>query len=336
MKLGFMLMLSVCLLCGCGKTQQVEESFELTRADAPTYSQDYITVGFIQTGKESDWRDANTNDFLNTFTEENGYNLIYIDGNSDSDRQIKAMNDLISQKVDYIILDPIVESGWEESLQLAKEKDIPVIVSDRMVSADESLYTCWIGSDFETEGRNAAKWLEDYLEKTGRSDETIRIVILEGTEGASAAIGRTNGLNAEIEKHDNWEVLTTRCANFTQGEGKNVMEEILEEYDDIDVLISENDNMMFGAMKAMEQAQVTYGVNGEVITVSFDALYEAFENMLDGKIMVSVECNPLIAGLSHEVIQKLEAGEEVDKVNYVEESIFSFENAAQYIDGRKY
>jgi simple sugar transport system substrate-binding protein len=44
----------------------------------------------------------------------------------------------------------------------------------------------------------------------------------------------------------------------------------------------------------------------------------------------------LIAGLSHEVIQKLEAGEEVNKVNYVEESVFSYENAAQFIDERKY
>ncbi len=336
MRLRWVLLMCVCLLCGCGKAEQAEESVELTRAQAPTYSQDYITVGFIQTGKESDWRDANTNDFLNTFTKENGYNLIYIDGNSDSDRQIKAMNDLIRQQVDYIILDPIVETGWEESLRFAKEKNIPVIVSDRMVSADETLYTCWIGSDFETEGRNAAKWLEEYLEKTGRSEETIRIVLLEGTVGASAAIGRTDGLNAEMAKHENWELLTARCANFTQGEGKNVMEEILQEYEDIDVLISENDNMMFGAMKAMEQAGVTYGVDGEVITVSFDALHEAFENMIDGKLMVSVECNPLIAGLSHEVIQKLEAGEEIDKINYVEEAVFSYENAAQHINERKY
>ncbi|MBE5882691.1 MAG: LacI family transcriptional regulator [Lachnospiraceae bacterium] len=329
-------MVSMLGLFGCAAPEDASESLELVRADAPTYSDEYITVGFIQTGKESDWRDANTNDFLSTFTRENGYNLIYIDGNSDSDRQIKAMNDLISQEVDYIIIDPIVETGWNDSLLAAQEKGIPVIVSDRMVNADESLYTCWIGSDFETEGHKAAKWLEEYLESVGRTDETIRIVILEGTEGASAAIGRTNGLNAEIEKHENWEVLTTRCANFTQGEGKNIMEEILKEYEDIDVLISENDNMMFGAMKAMEQAGVSYGVDGDVITVSFDALHEAFELMMEGKLMVSVECNPLIAGLSHEVIQKLEAGEEIDMVNYVEESVFSYENAADYINERKY
>lgn len=331
-----LLLFCIWIVTGCQKEDTVGEEQELIRARAPVYSEEYITVGFIQTGKESDWRDANTNDFLNTFTEENGYQLIYIDGNSDSGRQVKAINDLIRQKVDYIILDPIVESGWTESLTAAKEAGIPVIVSDRMVDADESLYTCWIGSDFETEGHNAALWLEEYLSENGRSNEQINIVILEGTEGASATIGRSKGLNEEIKKHENWNVLTSRCGNFTQGEGKTVMEEILKEYQDIDVVISENDNMMFGAMKAMEEAGISYGVGGEVITISFDALYEAFELMTEGKLMVSVECNPLIAGLSHQVIQSLEAGHEVEKVNYVEESVFSYVNAAEYIEDRKY
>lgn len=330
------LILCAFIMSGCQKEEIQQESQTLVRANAPTYNEEYITVGFIQTGKESDWRDANTNDFLNTFTEENGYNLIYIDGNSDSDRQIKVINDLIRQKVDYIILDPIVESGWTESLIAAEEADIPVIVSDRMVDADASLYTCWIGSDFETEGHDAALWLESYLEREGRSNETINIVILEGTEGASATIGRSVGLHAEIEKHSNWNVLTSRCGNFTQGEGKTVMEEILKEYQNIDVVISENDNMMFGAMKAMEEAGISYGVNGDVITISFDALYEAFGLMMEGKLMVSVECNPLIAGLSHEAIQALEKGEEVEKVNYVEESVFTYENAAMFIEDRQY
>lgn len=331
-----LLLLCILIVTGCQKEEAESKSVELVRAKAPAYSDEYITVGFIQTGKESDWRDANTNDFLGTFTEENGYNLIYIDGNSDSDRQIKAMNDLIRQKVDYIILDPIVETGWTESLKAAKEAGIPVIISDRMVDADDALYTCWIGSDFKTEGHNGALWLEEYLAKTGRSSEQINIVILEGTEGASATIGRSAGLSDEIQKHENWNVLTCRCGNFTQGEGKTVMEEILKEYKDIDVVISQNDNMMFGAMKAMEEAGISYGVDGDVITISFDALYEAFELMVEGKLMVSVECNPLIAGLSHQVIQCLEAGEAVEKVNYVEESVFSYENAATYIEERKY
>lgn len=334
--LCFMIFGVILCFAGCGEKERVVQNRELTRANAPAYDGKYVTVGFIQTGKESDWRDANTNDYLNTFTKEKGYNLIYIDGNSDSNRQIKAAYDLIAQKVDYIIIDPIVEDGWEDVLKLAKQNDIPVIMADRGVNADSSLYQCWIGSDFETEGINAAKWLQDYLKENNRQEEDINIVILEGTEGASAAIGRTKGLQKEIAKHDNWHILTSQCANFTQGEGKNVMEQILQKYKDIDVVISENDNMMFGAMKAMDQVGMKYGVEGEVITISFDALYEAFELMVKGKLMVSVECNPLIAGVSEQVIQDLEQGKEVEQIQYVEESVFTYKNAEQYMDNRKY
>jgi ABC-type sugar transport system, periplasmic component len=323
-------------LTGCGQAKEGVQSKDLHRMNAPVYDAGYITVGFIQTGKESDWRDANTNDFLNTFTNERGYQLIYIDGNSDSNRQIKAAYDLIAQKVDYMIIDPIVEDGWEDVLKLAEQEGIPVIIADRGVSADASLYECWVGSDFKTEGIQAAKWLEDYLEENGRQDEALNIVILEGTEGASAAIGRTEGLMEEIKKHKNWNVLTSKCANFTQGEGKNVMEEILKQYKNINVVISENDNMMFGAMKAMDHAGVKYGVKGEVITISFDALKEAFQLMMKGELMVSVECNPLIAGSAEQVIQDLEQGKEVGKIQYVEESVFTYKNAAQHIANRKY
>lgn len=320
----------------CGGQEEVSHEKSLARSGGVSYDAEYITVGFIQTGKESDWRDANTKDYQNTFTKERGYNLIYIDGNSDSRRQVKAMNDLISQGVDYIILDPIVEDGWEDTLKLAQASKVPVLLADRGVSADPSLYECWIGSDFKTEGIKAAKWLEDYLKRNGRQKEDINIVILEGTEGASATLGRSEGLREEIGKHDNWHIVASECANFTQGEGKDVMDQILDKYNDFDVLISENDNMMFGAMKAMSQRGVSYGVDGDVITISFDALGEAFQEMIAGKLMVSVECNPLIAGLSEQVIQQKEKGLEVDPIQYVKEEVFTFENAEQFIKDRKY
>ncbi|MBO5071745.1 MAG: ABC transporter substrate-binding protein [Eubacterium sp.] len=320
----------------CSGTEEVTYEKKLARSGGVSYDEKYITVGFIQTGKESDWRDANTRDYQNTFTKEKGYNLIYIDGNSDARRQVKAMHDLISQGVDYIILDPIVEDGWDDILKLAQDSKIPVLLADRGVSADPSLYTCWIGSDFKTEGVNAVKWLADYLEKQGRKSEDINLVILEGTKGASATIGRTEGLRKEISRHKNWHILASECGNFTQGEGKAVMEQILEKHKDIDVLISENDNMMFGAMKAMTQKDVSYGVDGDVITISFDALGEAFERMMTGELMVSVECNPLIAGLCEKVIRQIEAGHEVAPVQYVQESVFTYKNAGEYSKDRKY
>ena len=63
-----------------------------------------------------------------------------------------------------------------------------------------------------------------YLTEQGRKNETIHIVLLEGTEGATAAIGRTNGILHGVEEHPNWTIVDRGCANFTQGEGQTYME----------------------------------------------------------------------------------------------------------------
>ena len=59
--------------------------------------------------------------------------------------QIKAIRSFISQQVDYIVLSPIEESGWDTVLQEAKDAGIPVILIDRKVSVDDdSLYASWL------------------------------------------------------------------------------------------------------------------------------------------------------------------------------------------------
>lgn len=334
--LCLLLLLSIGV-AGCSYEQN-EVKKQIVRGEAPKYEEGYINIGLIQTGKESDWRDANTNDYLDTFTKENGYNLIYIDGNSSADRQIKAMSDLIVQKVDYIILQPIVENGWDETIERANQAGIPVIVADRQIAAEESKYVTWIGSNFQEEGEKAIEWLESYVEEQGRNEDTLHIVILEGTQGATATIGRTQGMLDKLEEHSNWEILASECANFTQGEGQTVMEQILENIDgnEIDVIISENDNMIFGAMKALERKGFSYGPDGKIIMISFDALGEAFEKMMEGKLHISVECNPLLASSVEEVIKKLEKGEAVEKKYYTEEGVYTYQNASQYINERAY
>lgn len=322
---------------GCGLAKNVDAQ-ELIRGDAPEYNDELIHVGMIQTGKESDWRDANTNDYFDTFTPERGYELIYIDGNSSSERQVKAMYDLIQQQVDYIIVQPIVEDGWEDAFKEAKKAGIPVIVADRKVSVDEELYVSWVGPDSREEGEKAMIWLDEYLREQGRTNEEIDIVLLEGTPGSTAAIGRTEGILAGLEEHSNWTIVDRGSANFTQGEGQTYMENLLSSgtVSDIDVIISENDNMIFGAMKALERNDLTYGPNGDIVMISFDALHEAFEKMIAGQLHASIECNPLLAGTVEQVILDLEAGNKVDKVYNIEEGVYTYENAAEFIDERKY
>ncbi len=67
-----------------------------------------ITVGYAQVGAESDWRLANTQSFKDTFTEANGYKLIFDDAQQKQENQIKAIRNFIQQDVDYIVVAPVV------------------------------------------------------------------------------------------------------------------------------------------------------------------------------------------------------------------------------------
>ena len=83
--------------------------------------EDLITVGYAQVGAESDWRTANTESFKSTFVEENGYKLIFDDAQQKQENQIKAIRSFIQQEVDYIVVAPVVETGWETVLQEAAD-----------------------------------------------------------------------------------------------------------------------------------------------------------------------------------------------------------------------
>ena len=187
-----------------------------------------ITVGYAQVGAESDWRTANTESFKSTFTEENGYKLIFDDAQQKQENQIKAIRSFIQQGVDYIVVAPVVETGWETVLEEAKEAGIPVILSDRQMQlSDDSLYEAWVGGNFVKEGETCGDWLADYLEKQGRSDEEINMVTIQGTIGASAQVGRTEGMDNKLKEHSNWKMLDRQSGEFTQAKGQEVMESFL-------------------------------------------------------------------------------------------------------------
>lgn len=91
-------------------------------------AEDTITVGFSQVGAESDWRTANTESMKSTFSEENGYELIFDDAQQKQENQLTAIRNFIQQEVDYILLAPVTETGWDTVLQEAKDAGIPVTV----------------------------------------------------------------------------------------------------------------------------------------------------------------------------------------------------------------
>ena len=295
---------------------------------------DTITVGFSQVGAESDWRTANTESMKSTFSEENGYELIFDDAQQKQENQLTAIRNFIQQEVDYILLAPVTETGWDTVLQEAKDADIPVIIVDRMVDvSDDSLYTTWIGTDSLLEGRKAAEWLNAYTTAKGIDAKDVNIVDIQGTIGSTAQIGRSKGLEEGVDNYG-WNLLAQQSGEFTQAKGQEVLESMLKLYDNINVVYCENDNEAFGAIDAIEAAGKTVGsdiANGEIMVMSFDTTNAGLTDTLAGKIACDVECNPLHGPRAEELIKALGAGEEVEKLNYVDEEIFATDDTVDKV-----
>ena len=304
-------------------------------------AEELVTVGFAQVGHESDWRTANTQNFQDVFSEENGYELSFVDCDNDNAVQIEAVRTFITQELDYIILAPIQSAGWDTVLQEAQDAGIPVIIADREIEADASMYDAWVGTNTENEGITAGNWLAEYLDGA-----EANILVIEGTVGASAAIGRTNGFNSVAEQHEEWTILDSQSGDFTQEGGQAVMESYIKSYEGkFNVVVCQNDNEAYGAMDAMDAAGITYGVDGDVIIISFDATHDGLQYTLDGKINCNVECNPIQAEVVEGVIAQMVAGEEYAETTLVEDSAFvapgieseyAITMTQEILDGRAY
>ncbi|NLC39379.1 MAG: substrate-binding domain-containing protein [Clostridiaceae bacterium] len=316
-------------LCACAGDKYTVSS---------TPEDNLIVVGFSQVGAESEWRVANTESIKSTLSEENGYMLLFDDARQEQENQIRAIRMFIQQNVDYIVFSPKVETGWNSILLEAKEANIPVIMIDRYIEQqDWELFTAFVGSDFYKQGEIAVNWLEDFLKSKGREVEPIRIVHIQGTIGSTPQIGRTTALEKAVERNPNWQIIAQECGDFTRAKAYEVMSSVLKQTRDIDVVYCENDGEALGAIDAMEEAGLKCHPNDGVIVISFDATRLGLEYCLQGKIALNVECNPLQGPYVDRIIKKLERGEPIDRINYVEETYFDyFTITRKIIDSRAY
>lgn len=307
-------------LTACGGRSAVE-----TEPDTTT-DEKLISIGFSQLGAESDWRNANTDSIRNALSEENGFSLSYKNGLQKQSNQIKALRTFIQQEVDYIVLAPSTEEGWDTVLEEARNAGIPVILVDRQVACSKELYTSWVGSDFELEGRRMTTWIHEYTKRKNIDPKDIHIVDLQGSIGSTAQIGRTTAFDSAVREYG-WDLLDKVSADFTENKGREVMASLLRKYDNINVVYCENDNEAIGAIDAIEAAGKRPGsdiLNGEIMVVSFDGINkQAIDYARSGKISCIAECNPYQGQYVRNIIKTLEKGEKPVKNKYVKEGLQS-------------
>ncbi len=256
-----------------------------------------VTIGFSQVGDEGDWRPAFSADMKAEATKE-GIDLKFADAQGKEEEQLKAVRAFIAQKVDAIIIAPVVVTGWDQVLKEAKAAKIPVFLADRDVDvADKSLFVARISADFNLEGRLAGAWL------AAASKGNCNIVEEQGTTGSAPAIERKKGFEAVISLFSGMKIVKSESGNFTTDGGKQVMESFIKGTDGLKGIcasFAHNDNMQLGAIQAMKEAGLKPGK--DVLMVSVDYVPAMKTALAAGEANASVELRSAIGKYIYPVV----------------------------------
>ena len=261
------------------------------------------TVGFAQTDSMSSWRTTET-DSIKAAVEAAGGTFVVKDAQGDIATQASDVADLIALGVDYLVVAPLEDNGLQDVLIEAMEAEIPVILVDRAIAGEAGVhYTTAIASDFVWEGAQCAAALNAALPEGGN------VVIINGGYESSTSTDRQKGFVEGL--NDNFTIVAEQNANWLMAEAQDVMENIIQAQggENIDAVFAVTDDMVQGAMKALEANGLKLGE--DVLTMGIDGTRAALESVEAGTQLASCTCTPYFGPIVVETITKLINGEEV-------------------------
>jgi ribose transport system substrate-binding protein len=227
-----------------------------------------------------------------------GYELVALDSQNDSAQELSNVEDLITQGVDVILINPTDSDAVGSAVLAANGAGIPVITLDR--GAESGEIVTHIASDNVAGGVMAGEFIVEQLGGSGK------VVELQGIPGTSAARDRGQGFNEAIEGTD-LELVAQQTANFDRTEGLTVMENLLQAQPEIDAVFAHNDEMALGAIEAIK------ATDRDIMVVGFDAVDDAITAVENGEMAATVAQQPaLIGSLGVESADKLLNGETLD------------------------
>jgi len=312
------------------------DDYESKRYRPPVITDRPIRVAHAQIGAEGGWRKANKISIEEAAKQFN-IRLSALEAGATQDSQIEIVRSFINSKVDIILLSPMIESGWDKILGECKAARIPVILSDRrIIGSDENLYLCFIGADFQEEGRRAMKWIVDNVHRTADMREPIKILEIRGTEGATPTIERNKGFEEVLAKNTGYMIAHSLAGNYTyDGSYEAVMKYFKSgNAAKIDVIFCHNDDMALAAADALEKLGFPSGK--DIKLVSVDGVKAALDAVQAGRINCVVECNPLFGTQLMKAVKDYFSGEDMPLRIITDEIVFTENTDKNLFKNRKY
>jgi ribose transport system substrate-binding protein len=278
-------------------------------------------VGFSQSEKEANpFRITETQSIKDEAAKLGITNLTATNANSEFNKQITDVEQMIDSGVQVLIIAPLNSDGWDSVFAKASAKHIPIITIDRKINATACKdYLTFIGSDFAQQGKRAADEMAKALGNKGK------VAILLGSPGNNVTTLRTSGFKDEIAKvAPDVKIVFEQTGNFAREDGQKVTEQLLQSNPDINGVYGENDEMALGAITALKGAGKKAG---DVKVVSVDGTKSAVQAIVDGWASAVIESNPRFGPLAFDTAQKFLSGTPVGEDIVIQDRQYDQSNA---------
>lgn len=297
-------------LTGCGASNTVKNQ-------EPT-----MKIGVVVKALNSDyWKTVEAG--AKAAGEKYGVNVIVLGPNAETDvtGQISMIEDLVTKKVNALVVAPSQASSAIPVFNKAKENKIPVILAD--TDADWGDKAAFVGTGNYNGGKIAGEYLAEKLGKKAK------IVILRGALGDPTHDERANGC-IEALKAAGLEVVAIQPANSERAMGVTVMENIIQSKQNFDGVFATNDEMALGAEQALKAIQ------NKAPIVGFDGSMDAMSSIQGGELDASIAQSPYNIGFKGvEAAMKAAKGESIDKRIDTGTEVVNIDNIVQKLDELK-
>ena len=313
---------------GCGGTKS-DSGAASTGKDSSTQQkteEKQLRVGVSYGNISSQFDSACSNDIVEAGTAR-GYDLLLTNAESDTQKQITDVEDLISRSCDVILIQPIDKEAVAPAIDACKKAGVPAIVLHRPVlnrSAPDD-FVMSMTSDGVYQGQLCCQWAIDNLEGP------FKVVELMGPTAVQEAQDRGSGFDNLAESNGGFEFVAKQNADWDRVLARNAMENIIQATGgDFNLVYTHNEEMAFGAIAAMEQAGINVGTDVKVVTI--DASKECIQNILDGKIAMTLNYDPHQGNEIFDQIERWMNGEEYELSYILSQTIIDSSNAAEALE----
>lgn len=308
--------------CGTKKAETPNKTDSATPGETATQPEDgkdgYV-IGLAMNTQTNPFF-VDVKDGVQKAADEHGIKLLITDAQDDPAIQMKDIENLITKKPDAIIIDTCDSDAIVSSVEACNEAGIPVFTMDRQSNGGEVI--SHIGYDAIKSGQIAGQYLVDTLGGKGN------IVEIQGIMGTNVAQNRSAGFNEVIAANPDMKIVSTQVADFDRAKAMSVMENILQANKEIDGIYAANDEMLLGALEAVEGA----GRIDDIVMIGCDAIDDTLEAMKAGRIEATIAEPPFFLGkaILNTAFDHLE-GKEIEASVTLDNSLVTQENVDELV-----